>query len=40
MTIVDRLAQANGGRLVIEPREPHGLTARLEFAKPEDAQDA
>ena len=36
MTIVERLAQANGGRLVLEPREPHGLTARLEFAKPEE----
>lgn len=36
MTIVERLAQANGGQLVLEPREPHGLTARLEFAKPEE----
>ncbi|WP_024819513.1 sensor histidine kinase [Arthrobacter sp. 31Y] len=36
MTIVERLAQANGGRLVLEPREPHGLTARLEFVKPEE----
>ncbi|MCD4851545.1 HAMP domain-containing histidine kinase [Arthrobacter sp. AK01] len=36
MTIVERLAQANGGRLVLEPHEPHGLTARLEFVKPEE----
>ncbi|MFE4194439.1 ATP-binding protein [Paenarthrobacter sp. NPDC056912] len=36
MTIVERLAQANGGRLVLERRSPHGLTARLEFAKPEE----
>lgn len=31
MTIVDRLAGANGGRLVLEERSPHGLRARLEF---------
>ncbi len=31
MTIVDRLAGANGGRLDLEERLPHGLTARLEF---------
>lgn len=36
MTIVERLAQANDGRLVLAAREPHGLTARLEFAKPEE----
>ncbi|MCF3139553.1 HAMP domain-containing histidine kinase [Paenarthrobacter sp. AR 02] len=40
MTIVDRLAQANGGRLVIEARDPQGLTARLEFATPEDSPNA
>lgn len=31
MTIVDRLAGANGGRLVLAERSPHGLVARLEF---------
>ncbi|MEV7603893.1 HAMP domain-containing sensor histidine kinase [Paenarthrobacter sp. NPDC089322] len=31
MTIVQRLAQANGGRLILETQEPHGLIARLEF---------
>ncbi|MBV1777865.1 HAMP domain-containing histidine kinase [Paeniglutamicibacter sp. ABSL32-1] len=31
MTIVDKLATANGGRLVLSPREPHGLRARIEF---------
>ncbi|MFJ5957526.1 sensor histidine kinase [Paenarthrobacter sp. NPDC092416] len=31
MTIVDRLAQANGGRLVLDSNHPHGLIARLEF---------
>lgn len=31
MTIVDRLAGANGGRLTLRGREPHGLLARLEF---------
>ncbi|MGA8788741.1 MAG: HAMP domain-containing sensor histidine kinase [Paenarthrobacter sp.] len=36
MTIVERLAEANGARLVLEAREPHGLTARLEFVKPEE----
>lgn len=40
MTIVERLAQANGGRLVLERREPHGLTARLEFATPEEGTHA
>jgi signal transduction histidine kinase len=35
MTIVDRLAHANGGALVLEGREPHGLTARLEFQQPQ-----
>lgn len=40
MTIVERLAQANGGRLVLEPNEPHGLTARLEFAKQQDGHHA
>jgi signal transduction histidine kinase len=34
MTIVDRLAGANGGRLVLAERSPHGLNARLEFAHP------
>jgi signal transduction histidine kinase len=31
MTIVDRLATANGGRLVLGPNEPNGLRARIEF---------
>lgn len=34
MTIVDRLAQANGAHLVLAERSPHGLTARLEFPFP------
>lgn len=36
MTIVERLAEANGARLVLQTREPHGLIARLEFARPKD----
>ncbi|MGF6834620.1 signal transduction histidine kinase [Paenarthrobacter sp. TE4293] len=40
MPIVERLAEANGAKLVLEPRDPHGLTARLEFAKPEEDVDA
>ncbi|UKA50625.1 HAMP domain-containing histidine kinase [Arthrobacter sp. FW305-123] len=36
MTIVERLAQANGGRLILQAREAHGLVARLEFAGPGD----
>lgn len=31
MTIVERLAEANDGRLVLGERQPHGLEARLEF---------
>jgi signal transduction histidine kinase len=31
MTIVDKLAAANGGRLVLARAHPHGLAARLEF---------
>ncbi|MFC9352700.1 ATP-binding protein [Arthrobacter sp. NPDC057013] len=31
MTIVDRLAGANGGRLTLRGRDPHGLLALLEF---------
>ena len=31
MTIVDKLATANGGRLVLAPNEPHGLRARIDF---------
>jgi signal transduction histidine kinase len=34
MTIVDRLAGANGGRLLLEERTPHGLAARLVFPDP------
>ncbi|MBT2515285.1 HAMP domain-containing sensor histidine kinase [Arthrobacter sp. ISL-30] len=33
MTIVDRLAEANGARLVLEERSPHGLIARIEFPR-------
>lgn len=40
MTIVERLAQANGGRLILEPGDPHGLTARLEFVKPKEGTHA
>ncbi len=31
MTIVDKLASANSGRLVLAEASPHGLVARLEF---------
>jgi signal transduction histidine kinase len=31
LTIVERLAEANGGRLVLRERIPHGLIGRLEF---------
>ena len=31
MTIVDKLAGANGGRLLLAERPPHGLIAGLEF---------
>jgi signal transduction histidine kinase len=31
MTIVDKLAAANGSRLVLAAASPHGLVARLEF---------
>jgi signal transduction histidine kinase len=31
MTIVDKLAAANGGRLVLAAASPHGLVARLDF---------
>lgn len=40
MTIVERLAEANGARLVLKTREPHGLRARLEFARPRDGSHA
>lgn len=40
MTIVERLAEANGARLVLETRSPHGLMARLEFARPGDGSHA
>ena len=36
MTIVDKLATANGGRLVLADAPPHGLTARLEFPRGAD----
>ncbi|MHC8606582.1 sensor histidine kinase [Paenarthrobacter ureafaciens] len=31
LTIVERLAEANGGKLVLRERIPHGLIGRLEF---------
>jgi signal transduction histidine kinase len=34
MTIVDTLAGANGGRLLLAERAPHGLIAGLEFPSP------
>jgi signal transduction histidine kinase len=34
MTIVDKLAVANGGRLLLLERSPHGLTACIEFSGP------
>ncbi|MDI2033335.1 HAMP domain-containing sensor histidine kinase [Paenarthrobacter nitroguajacolicus] len=40
MTIVERLAEANGAKLTLEPKEPHGLTVRLEFAHPQGGFDA
>jgi signal transduction histidine kinase len=33
MTIVQQLAGANGGKLVLAEREPHGLITRLEFPR-------
>ena len=38
MTIVERLAEANGARLVLEERSPHGLTARIVFPHPPQPQ--
>jgi signal transduction histidine kinase len=35
MTIVQQLAEANGGKLVLAGRKPHGLIARLEFPRRE-----
>lgn len=44
MTIVDKLARANGGRLRLLPNDPQGLRVRLEFAtstgRPEREDDA
>jgi signal transduction histidine kinase len=39
MTIVDKLAAANGGRLVLTERPPHGLNARIEFPRPSTRPD-
>jgi hypothetical protein len=33
MTIVDKLAEANGGRLQLSVASPHGLIAHLEFPR-------
>lgn len=38
MTIVERLAEANGARLVLEERSPHGLAARIVFPHPPTPQ--
>jgi hypothetical protein len=35
MTIVDKLAVANGGRLLLAEAQPHGLLACLEFPRAE-----
>ena len=40
MTIVERLAEANGAKLILEANKPHGLTARLEFAGPRESAHA
>ncbi|MFK0040081.1 sensor histidine kinase [Paenarthrobacter sp. NPDC090517] len=40
MTIVERLAEANGAKLVLKANAPHGLTARLEFARPGESAHA
>jgi signal transduction histidine kinase len=42
MTIVDKLAVANGGRLMLAEASPHGLVARLEFPRvlPPPGQEA
>ena len=37
MTIVDKLAGANGGRLLLAEALPHGLIARLEFPRAADS---
>jgi signal transduction histidine kinase len=39
MTIVGELAAANGGRLVLAPATPQGLSARLEFPAPPPGHD-
>jgi signal transduction histidine kinase len=38
MTIVDKLAVANGGRLLLAPAQPHGLLACLKFPRAGEAQ--
>ena len=40
MTIVDKLAAANGGRLLLTEASPHGLVACLEFPLAESGQGA
>ncbi|MFJ4226570.1 ATP-binding protein [Paenarthrobacter nicotinovorans] len=40
MTIVERLAEANGARLVLGDSKPHGLTVRLEFGGPREGSGA
>jgi signal transduction histidine kinase len=39
MTIVDKLAVANGGRLLLAGAQPHALLARLEFPRAAEAQN-
>lgn len=41
MTIVEKLAAANGGRLLLREAHPHGLAAFLEFPRvPKSGPDA
>ncbi|WP_138416547.1 sensor histidine kinase [Sinomonas gamaensis] len=40
LTIVERLADANGGHLVLTLAEPHGLVAKVEFPLYEEAANA
>ncbi|WP_427005039.1 HAMP domain-containing sensor histidine kinase [Pseudarthrobacter sp. H2] len=39
MTIVDKLAAANGARLLLAERSPHGLIARIDFPRPLSVED-
>lgn len=39
LTIVDRLAEANGARFLLEQRSPNGLIARIDFSRQPSGQD-